>query len=102
MTLIPIFQYSNVYASTPKLRRLTDDENLRTDCLDYVSKCSRQPPNFRDVFLFYSSMNRGTTVRDLCIRLNPHGKRINERRLVQFGVLRGLIYRIHRVSENKL
>jgi len=97
VTMIPIFQYSNVYASTPKLHKLTEDYNLQEECISFVSKSSRQPPSFKDVFMFYASMNRGTTVKDLCIRFNPHAKRINERKLVQFGMLRGLIHRIHRV-----
>lgn len=94
--LIPIFQYSNVYAGTPQLRYLAEDERFQKECIDYVSKSTRHPPDFRDVFTFYANMTRGTSVKDLCIRLNPHSKRINERRLVQFGVLRGLIQRIYK------
>lgn len=98
VSLIPIFQYSNVYAGTSKLRKLAEDPKLQKECLDYVTKSTRHPPNFRDVFMFYASMTRGTTVKDLCIRLNPHSKRINERKLVQFGVLHGFIQRIYKVS----
>jgi hypothetical protein len=43
-------------------------------------------------------MTYGTTVRDLCVRLNPHPLRINERKLVQFGLLEGLIRRVYKVS----
>lgn len=97
VSLIPIFQYSNVYSGTPQLRKLAKDIKLQKECTEYVSKSARHPPNFRDIFLFYASMARGTTVKDLCIRLNPHAKRINERKLVQFGVLRGFIQRIYKV-----
>lgn len=41
-------------------------------------------------------MTRGTTIRDLCVRLNPANLRINERKLVQFGVLEGVIRRVHK------
>lgn len=41
-------------------------------------------------------MTRGTTIRDLCLRFNPTNLRINERKLVQFGVLEGLIRRVHK------
>lgn len=95
--MIPIFQYSNVYAGTPQLRQLADDEKLQKECIEYVSKSSRYPPDFKDVFTFYASMTRGTSVKDLCVRLNPHSKRINERKLVQFGVLKGFIQRIYKV-----
>ncbi|XP_067008967.1 GATOR1 complex protein NPRL2 isoform X1 [Anabrus simplex] len=96
VTLIPIFQYSNVYAVTPKIRSLITDKNLQDRCIQYVAKSIRQPPAFRDIFRMYSNMTYGTTVRDLCIRLNPHPLRINERKLVQFGVLEGLIRRIQK------
>ena len=44
-------------------------------------------------------MTYGTTIRDLCLRFNPHALRIDEHRLVQFGVLQGIIRRICKVSE---
>lgn len=34
--------------------------------------------------------------RDLCLRFNPANLKINERKLVQFGVLHGLIRRVHK------
>lgn len=44
-------------------------------------------------------MTYGTTIRDLCLRFNPHALRIDEHRLVQFGVLQGIIRRICKVSQ---
>lgn len=38
VTLIPIFQYSNVYATTPKLKTLAEDHNLQERCIFYASK----------------------------------------------------------------
>lgn len=95
--MIHIFQYSNVYATTPKIRRLAEDRRLQEECIRFVARYPRQPPTVRDVFRMYCSMTRGTTVRDLCIRLSPHTLKINERRLVQFGLLEGFIRRIHKV-----
>ncbi|PSN44385.1 Nitrogen permease regulator 2-like protein [Blattella germanica] len=96
VALIPIFQYSNIYAATPKLKMLAEDKVLQERCIKYVAKSVRQPPTLRDIFRMYSSMTYGTTVRDLCIRLNPHPLRINERKLVQFGVLEGIIRRVYK------
>ena len=36
--LIPIFQYSNMYAVTPKLRELPLNPDLRKECISYVAK----------------------------------------------------------------
>ncbi|GBP21075.1 GATOR complex protein NPRL2 [Eumeta japonica] len=57
---------------------------------------ARQLPKVSDVFRMYAGMTYGTTVRDLCLRLNPHALGINERKLVLFGVLEGLIRRIYK------
>ncbi|XP_029175760.1 GATOR complex protein NPRL2 [Nylanderia fulva] len=95
VTLIPIFQYSNVYACTPKLRQLGDDLKLQERCIAYTSKSPRQPASFRDIYRMYSSMTYGVTMKDLCQRLNPQNLRINERRLVQFGLIEGFIRRIY-------
>lgn len=95
VTLIPIFQYSNVYAITPKLKQLGDDIKLQERCIAYASKSPRQPAYFRDIYRMYSSMTYGVTMKDLCQRLNPQNLRINERRLVQFGLIEGLIRRVY-------
>lgn len=96
VALIPIFQYSNVYAPTPKLRLLAEDKDLQDRCISYISKSVRCPPALRDIFRMYANMSIGTSIRDLCIRTNPHPLRINERKLVQFGMLEGLIRRIYK------
>lgn len=57
-------------------------------------------PSVRDVFRMYAGMTHGTTVRDLCLRFDPSALHIDERRLVQFGVLEGLIRRIQRVNKS--
>ncbi|KAH0949649.1 hypothetical protein HN011_007984 [Eciton burchellii] len=95
VTLIPIFQYSNVYAATSKLRHLGDDTKLQERCIAYASKIPRQPAYFRDIYRMYSSMTYGVTMKDLCQRFNPQNLRINERKLIQFGLIEGLIRRIY-------
>ncbi|XP_015597439.1 GATOR complex protein NPRL2 isoform X1 [Cephus cinctus] len=96
VTLIPIFQYSNVYATTPKLKKLAEDVELQDKCVAYASKSLRQPAYLRDIYRMYASMTHGSSMRDLCQRLNPQNLRINERRLVQFGLIEGLIRRIYK------
>ncbi|XP_066258489.1 GATOR1 complex protein NPRL2 isoform X1 [Euwallacea similis] len=96
VALVPLFQYGNIYCSTPKLRSLAHDNELQKRCLNYVARTHRQLPNLRDVFRMYTGMSRGTTIKDLCMRFNLANLRINERKLVQFGVLEGLIQRIQK------
>ncbi|CAG9860150.1 unnamed protein product [Phyllotreta striolata] len=96
VALIPLFQYGNVYCTTPKLKMMMQDNDMQKKCLNYVAKNPRHLPVIRDVFRIYSAMTRGTTIRDLCIRFNPSNLRINERKLVQFGVLEGIIRRVQK------
>ncbi|CAH1154224.1 unnamed protein product [Phaedon cochleariae] len=96
VALVPLFQYGNVYCTTPKLKLLAQDMLLQKKCLEYVSKSKRQLPTLRDVFRMYAAMTRGTTIRDLCVRFNPPILRIDERKLVQFGILEQIIRRVHK------
>jgi hypothetical protein len=63
----------------------------------YMCVAESNPPNLQDVFMMYCNMTHGTTFRDLCIRFNPQARRIDERKLVQFGLLHKLIRRVHKV-----
>lgn len=37
VSMVPIFQYSNAYTATPKLRRLVVDKRAQEECLHAVS-----------------------------------------------------------------
>lgn len=97
--LIPIFQYSNSYLPTQRLVELHENEPLRQECLEFVRKSAHPAgilPTFRSIFRLYCSMNYGITVRDLCLQHNPHNLNIDEKKLIRFGLMKGLIRRIHR------
>ncbi|CAH1270837.1 GATOR1 complex protein NPRL2-like [Branchiostoma lanceolatum] len=95
ITLLPIFQYSNVYVCTPDVHSLVQDARLQAECLAYVSKHpGSTPPRFRDVFVLYCGLGAGTTVRDLCTRHAAQLQNVDERRLIQFGLTKGLIRRV--------
>jgi len=96
VTIVPLFQYSNVYRVTPEIQKLAESKQLQEECIKYVSKSERHMPTFRNVFMLYCGMTPGTTVRDLCIRYNPHSVYIDEIKLVQFGVMKGIIHRLHK------
>nr|XP_050859199.1 GATOR complex protein NPRL2 isoform X5 [Vespula vulgaris] len=87
---------ANVYAATPKLKQLAEDIKLQERCISYSSKSPRQPAYLRDIYRMYASMTHSCSMRDLCQRLNPQNLRINERRLVQFGLIEGLIRRVYK------
>lgn len=42
VTLVSIYQYSNVYCTTPKVQNLIDDKSIQEECLSYVTKQGKQ------------------------------------------------------------
>ncbi|XP_025107996.1 GATOR complex protein NPRL2-like isoform X2 [Pomacea canaliculata] len=94
--MLCVFQYSNVYTCTPEIHRLVEDKNMQLECLQYVARNDHSLPSFRDVFMLYCSLTPGTTVKDLCTRFNPHNLKVDEKHLVQFGLLKGLIRRLQK------
>lgn len=96
VTLVPIFQYCAVYSATPKLRQLWLCAGLQKQCVEFCARSARQQPKVSDAFRMYAGMTYGSTVRDLCKKLKPQDLGINERKLVLFGVLEGLIRRVYK------
>ncbi|KAM9182560.1 GATOR1 complex protein NPRL2 isoform 1-T1 [Mergus octosetaceus] len=96
VTLVSILQYSNVYCTTPKVQDLVDDKCLQEECLSYVTKPGHKRASLRDVFQLYCGLSPGTTVRDLISRYTLQLQRVDERRLIQFGLMKGLIRRLQK------
>ncbi|XP_013989133.1 tumor suppressor candidate 4 isoform X2 [Salmo salar] len=96
VTLVSIFQYSNVYCTTPTVQSLIDDRSIQEECLNYVTKKGQKRACLRDVFQLYCGLTPGTTVRDLCSRYSQQLQRVDERRLIQYGLMKALIRRLQK------
>jgi hypothetical protein len=94
-TLISVFQFSNVYIGTDGLRELYADKDLRKWVVGQVSMPGHSPA-FREVFKLYCSLEHGVTVKDLCMREEPQNKGIDMRLLIQVGLMKGFIRRLHK------
>ena len=94
--LIPIFQYSNAYVATPRLVELVENSKLQEECLKFVRRQPTSKVNFRTLFQFICSMNSGVTVRDLCLRFSDSLAEIDEKKLIRFCILNGLIRRLQK------
>ncbi|KAI0207176.1 GATOR complex protein NPRL2 [Lamellibrachia satsuma] len=93
--LISIFQYSNVYTTMAAIKSLVEDKELQKECIKYVAKRGRTITT-KVVLQMYCGLRAGTTVRDLCIQHNPHALGIDERKLIQYGLMKGFIRRLHK------
>ncbi|XP_031640806.1 GATOR complex protein NPRL2-like isoform X2 [Contarinia nasturtii] len=93
-SIIPVFQYSNIYRPTPKLSQLATCKQLQQRCIEQCSKIPGPKAKIRDVFRIFASMAHGATFGELCVRFNPSANNMNERKMVLFGLLEGLIRRV--------
>ena len=59
------------------------------------------PASIGNVFPLYCAMSHDRTLRHICTEHNMQALRVNERKLVQFGLLRGLIRRVHKVGRTR-
>ncbi|XP_020854953.1 GATOR1 complex protein NPRL2 isoform X3 [Phascolarctos cinereus] len=96
VTLVSILQYSNVYCPTPKVQDLVDDKSLQEECLSYVTKQGHKRASLRDVFQLYCGLSPGTTVRDLIGRYTQQLQHVDERKLIQFGLMKNLMRRLQK------
>jgi len=95
--LMDIFQYSNIYACTPRIRELAENEELQKSCLRFICKQNqRDLPQLPKVFQLYASMNGLLGIRDIFLLYDTDFMNINDRLFITFGVLNGLIRRIHK------
>ncbi|XP_063797438.1 GATOR1 complex protein NPRL2 isoform X1 [Pseudophryne corroboree] len=96
VTLVSIFQYSNVYCTTPRVQELIHDKALQEECVSYICKPGLKRPSLRDVFQLYCGLSPGTTVRDLIARHAQQLQKVDERKLIQFGLIKNLIRRLQK------
>lgn len=94
--LIPIFQYSNSYVATPRLVDLVENAKLQEECLKFVRRNETSKVSFRTLFQFLCAMNWGVTVKDLCIRFSDYLVDLDEKKLIRFCILNGLIRRLQK------
>eukprot|EP00088_Acartia_fossae_P004162 TRINITY_DN11773_c0_g2_i2.p1 TRINITY_DN11773_c0_g2~~TRINITY_DN11773_c0_g2_i2.p1 ORF type:complete len:390 (+),score=68.27 TRINITY_DN11773_c0_g2_i2:43-1212(+) len=92
--LVPMFLYSNVYTPTPKLAHLFSQPEFREDIQSFQT--NEEKASLRDLYTFITSFTHGTTLKDICLRLNPRKMGIDEKKLIQFLVLKGALRRIEK------
>jgi len=94
--MVDIFQYSNVYALTPEIRRLAEDVALQKECLRVVAVEGAPTPSIEAVFSLYACVNQSSTIGDLVRDWECFSNAIDARCFVRFGVANGMLRRVHR------
>ncbi len=93
--LVDIFQYSNLYACTPRIVELAKNQKLAKACIKYISHGDTLP-SLQYVFHLYSSLQPSVPLKVFCLVNDTFTNHVDDRKLVLFGILHGFIKRIHK------
>ncbi|WFC93726.1 Nitrogen permease regulator 2 [Malassezia brasiliensis] len=94
--LIDIFQFSNMYAVRPQMARMLDDKAMGPECAAYVTLPHQEPLPAPDLWRMYSKLEPGRTLYEWADELGECAQRVDIRRFVTFGIIKGFLRRIHR------
>ncbi|CAM9349460.1 unnamed protein product [Chrysoparadoxa australica] len=94
--LVDIFQYSNVYMATPGIVALSKNAELIAQCCDYVRVRGKgqKAPSAGCIMRVFCRFRPGCCVSDVILKGTRSGE-IDYRRLVTFGVIHGVLRRVH-------
>jgi hypothetical protein len=100
--MLDIFLFGNIYAPTAEINDfLADKDELQDECADYVYINGPRLSNFLLCRLFTSLCTSRTLKEWLKLHMDQGLNVLNYvdvRRFIQFGVIKGLIYRVHKYA----
>ncbi|KAG9245503.1 nitrogen permease regulator 2 [Calycina marina] len=100
--MVDIFMFGNIYAPTPLITDfIANKDGLQKECADYVFINGPRLDNFYLVRMF-TSLCTGRTLKEwLKLHMDdglPVMDHVDVRRFIQFGIIKGLVYRIHKYA----
>jgi hypothetical protein len=95
--LVPIIQYSSMFAKTSNLIQYYSNPEIQSDSISFVRlDKEKEAPTFYDIFTFYNYFDNGVTFQDINEMYNPHEKNIDIRKLILFGLIKGYLKKINK------
>lgn len=101
LLLLDIFQFSAIYAPTADIACLFSDPAMQDECARYVST-SGDAIKRDDILRLYANLRQGTTLKSWCMDNRTYLGGVDVRRFISFGVIKGIIYRVHRYAVSEL
>lgn len=109
IVLVDVFQFSAIYAPTNRVGDFLTVPEMAEDCQAYVITQADVPPLSRTqdyfkelkipakatLFYLYRLLNQGQTIKEWWIQHQKMLRNIDVRRFINFGVVRGILYRVH-------
>lgn len=100
--MLDLFLFGSIYAPTPEINDfLADREGMQDECANYVYINGPRLPNSYLCRLFTTLCTSRTIKEWLKLHIDqgfPVLNYVDVRRFVQFGVIKGLIYRVHKYA----
>jgi hypothetical protein len=100
--MIDMFLFGNIYAPTPNIDAfVADKEGMQDECANYVYINGPRLSNFYLIRLFTTLTTSRTLKEWLKLHMDqsfPVLNYVDVRRLIQFGVIKGLIYRVNKYA----
>ncbi|EJD34231.1 nitrogen permease regulator 2 [Auricularia subglabra TFB-10046 SS5] len=93
--LIDIFQYSNVYAHRKSLISRPTEESVILECRTYVAPQNQALLEWPTLLDLYTQFTPGTSVKSWTELAGVTAERVDVRRFVTFGLIKGFLRRIH-------
>ncbi|KAI9761336.1 MAG: hypothetical protein M4579_001126 [Chaenotheca gracillima] len=99
LLLLPPHHFSAVFAPSSDLPLFLSSPSMQTECASYVSTSTDGTPILPSrLIALYASLRHGQSLKQWCIEQGRDGRLdgIDLRRFVTFGLIKGIIYRVHK------
>ena len=97
VVLLDIFQYGAIYAPTPAIQRLLFDTQMQEECAEFIA-LDQSAVGADVVVKLYTGLAHGLSLKSWIRNYRDLLKNVDIRRFVLFGLLKGIIYRVHRFA----
>lgn len=105
LLLLDIFSFSATYAPTAELASFVEDEEMQEECASYVAlpfegTCQTQhaPISGLELVELYLDLKQGQNLKSFYIEHSETMDRLDVRRFITFGVIKGFLYRVHKYA----
>ena len=96
LSMVDIFQYSNLYACTHRMTLLVDQDEMQAKCV-YFAALPNRHPSFRVVYGLLASLHPNAPFGHFCAQFASAKNGIHDEKLITFALMHGLVRRLHRV-----
>lgn len=102
--VLDIFHFGAIYTCTKDVVNFVRDEELQEECRAYVAIPSDKDDietelASKEILIdLYTSLQPGLQLRDFCLEHSASLEKIDIRRLITFGIIKGFLRRIHKFA----